>query len=77
MSLLNETTGAKVAQHGAKAKPRVVVTETNHAPQKPSDAPAATHESPDEKSHSAAAAPSTSHGPAEHSKQSAAPNKGH
>jgi chemotaxis protein MotB len=33
VSLLNETTGAKVAQHGGAAKPRVKVTETNHVPE--------------------------------------------
>jgi len=48
VSLLNETTGAKVAQHGGAAKPRVKVTETNHAPEKPPTS-SGSHGSADEK----------------------------
>jgi chemotaxis protein MotB len=32
VNLLNETTGAKVAQHGAAAKPRTPLTDVKHAP---------------------------------------------
>src|SRR5437868_15515849 len=35
LSLLNETTGAKLAQHGGTTKGRVKVRETSHAPEKP------------------------------------------
>jgi chemotaxis protein MotB len=41
VSLLNETTGVKVAQHGAAGKQKIKVTETNHATQADPHAPTA------------------------------------
>ena len=52
LSLLNETTGAKLAQHGGTTKGRIKVRETSHTPDKSSPKPA---ESPGEK-------PAESHG---------------
>jgi chemotaxis protein MotB len=79
VSLLNETTGAKVAQHGGTTKARVKVTETHHAPQ---HAPAKSSGSHGEKSRSekssAHGAPNAGkHSDDGHSTKAAAASKGH
>jgi chemotaxis protein MotB len=43
LSLLNETTGAKLAQHGGTTKARTKIRETSHAPDKSSHLPTDSH----------------------------------
>ncbi|HMC10234.1 MAG TPA: OmpA family protein, partial [Pirellulaceae bacterium] len=71
--LLNETTGAKVAQHGGTTKARVKVTETHHAPQHGPPKPPL---SQGEKS-SAPSAPNAGKPAAEGHTGAAAASKGH
>jgi chemotaxis protein MotB len=50
VSLLNETTGAKIAEHSAAAKPRVKVTDAKHEPQ-PEPKQESKHETKPDASH--------------------------
>ena len=73
VSLLNETTGVKVAQHGGATKARVKVTETNHAPQHGAPPSAGSHD----KKSDAHAAPSAGKQAADGHSSSPAASKGH
>jgi chemotaxis protein MotB len=66
--LLNETTGAKLAQHGGTTKSRVKVREANHAPEKSGHAPADSHSKEGKESQGKESPAKEAHGKESHGK---------